>query len=508
MKGIIIMKKIRIASLLLAVLMLALCFVSCANTQDPENSGNGTTGDASTQAPGPGSQDPNATTETPETTYPVDENGYELDRLPELNYNNQEVVVFTWSNQAQWEWSDVEDGDKIKTALYNRQVRTEERLGVKFFISKQAGDWSNRNSFITTVEANVEAGSTDAFDIIGQYTPAAPIGATKNLYVNLTDVEYLDFERPWWPKDIQESCHINNNVYFTTGDITGTLVRNVQAILCNLDVAENYKLPNVYEIVNNKEWTMDKFCELSLGTIQGINPDGSPAFGVTIANNVTYDNLFYGAGFRFVEHDSNNQLIMSEELKGDRLESWYQTCKNLLTENADVSILAVNGENGFTSGNVLFHMGQIADVQNSLQDVGFDFAILPYPMYDNDQQDYYSITSYWVTMYSIPTNAPDPAMSGAVLECLGSYGYRGITPVIYQESFQYRFLNTLENAQMFDLLHDTLVFDPGHIFADQIDCFAAFRQAAGTQFDSWSTYYAANGKLWERALTKMITDLG
>ena len=498
------MKKIRFAALALAMIMLALCFVSCANT--PAEGGENSTAANETQA----SNDPAATTVSDETTYPVDENGYELDRLPELNYNNDEFVIFTWSNQVMWEWNEDGEtsGDKIHDAIYNRQVRTEERLGIKIVIAKQNGDWDHRNSFITAVEANVESGSQDAFDLVGQYTPAAPIGAMKNLYTNLSDVEYLDWERPWWPQDIQESCHINNNVYFITGDITGTLVRNIHCIIGNLDLANNYSLPNLYDLVDNMEWTFDKFAELSLGTIQGINPDGSACYSVTFPTNVEYDSLFYGAGFRFVEHDADGKLVMSEGLKSDRLESWYQTCQSFLLDNTDVEILAINGANGFTSGNVLFHCGGISDVQNSLQDVNFDFAVLPFPLYDKDQEEYYTITSYWVSMYSIPTNAADPKQSAAVLECLSSYGYRYITPVIYQEAFQYRYLDTLENANMFDLLHNTLVFDPGRLFADQINCFAGFRQAAQTSYTAWSSYYAKNSKVWDKGLSNILNTLG
>ena len=498
------MKKIRFAALALAMIMLALCFVSCANT--PAEGGENSTAANETQA----SNDPAATTVSDETTYPVDENGYELDRLPELNYNDDEFVIFTWSNQVMWEWNEDGEttGDKIHDAIYNRQVRTEERLGIKIVIAKQNGDWDHRNSFITAVEANVESGSQDAFDLVGQYTPAAPIGAMKNLYTNLSDIEYLDWERPWWPQDIQESCHINNNVYFITGDITGTLVRNIHCIIGNLDLANNYSLPNLYDLVDNMEWTFDKFAELSLGTIQGINPDGSACYSVTFPNNVEYDSLFYGAGFRFVDHDADGKLIMSEGLKSDRLETWYQTCQSFLLDNTDVEILAINGANGFTSGNVLFHCGGISDVQNSLQDVNFDFAVLPFPLYDKDQEEYYTITSYWVSMYSIPTNAADPKQSAAVLECLSSYGYRYITPVIYQEAFQYRYLDTLENANMFDLLHNTLVFDPGRLFADQINCFAGFRQAAQTSYTAWSSYYAKNSKVWDKGLSNILNTLG
>ena len=242
--------------------------------------------------------------------------------------------------------------------------------------------------------------------------------------------------------------------------------------------------------------------------IEVINPDGSAAYSVTFPNDVEFDSLFYGAGFRFVDHDDNGNLVMSEELKGDRLETWYQTCHSLLFDNADVELLGANKANGFASGNVLFHGGTIADVQNYLQEVNFDFAVLPYPMYDDNQDNYRTITSYWLSMFSIPANAQDPAMSAAVLECLSSYGYRYLTPTLYQEAFQYRYLDTLENARMFDLLHNTLVFDPGRLFADQLSCFSAFRQAAQTSYTSWASYYATKERQWDAALENIIKTLG
>jgi hypothetical protein len=100
-------------------------------------------------------------------------------------------------------------------------------------------------------------------------------------------------------------------------------------------------------------------------------------------------------------------------------------------------------------------------------------------------------------------------MSAAVLECLGSYGYRIMTPIIYQQAFQYRFLDSLENADMFDLLHDTLVFDPGRLFADQLNCFAAFREAGKSNgASSWDQYYAGNAITWKKKLQTIIDTLG
>jgi hypothetical protein len=61
---------------------------------------------------------------------------------------------------------------------------------------------------------------------------------------------------------------------------------------------------------------------------------------------------------------------------------------------------------------------------------------------------------------------------------------------------------------MFDLLHETLVFDPGKLFADQLGCFSAFRKAAANEYPSWSSVYKGNKQVWEKSLTKMINTLG
>lgn len=490
------MKFIKTASILLSLLLIAALFAACAE-KDP-----GGTADTTTAAAAPDS------TPAPVETDPVDENGYLLDSLPELNYGNTDFNIFTWSNQTVWEWSEdeVTTGDLIKDAIVKRQIATEERMGIKIVISSQNGDWDHRNSFIDTVSNNVNSGGTDAFDLIGQYTPAAAIGAMKGCYTNLAEIKYLDLNKPWWPEDIYTSSSINGKIYSVAGDISPTLIRNMVCVLTNLSLANDLNMPNFYELVENRQWTAETFMTYATGTVTGLNADGSPCYTTTLPNNVCYDNVFYGGGFRFVERNTDSGLVLSEDLKSSKMSDWFDLWLGFYNKE-DVVILAVNAANGFTSGNVLFHFGSISDVQNYLQDINFDFGILPYPMYDGEQENYCTICGYWVTLYSIPVNAPDFDKSGAVLECLGSYGYRYITPAVYDVAFQYRFLNSPENAKIFNLLHDTLVFEPGRTFSDQINCFAAFRQAAG-QSSSWNIYYKSNARVWEKNIEAVVATLG
>ncbi len=485
------MKKARILALILAALSLLIMLAACADVaDDPSDT-------TTTAAPIDPSVDP-VTDDTSEEVSP-------LGVPDDLTFPGKTFTIFTWSNQTQWEWDATDfTGDKIKDAIYQRTINVEERFDISLNIIKQTGDWDNRNSFIQAVAASVLTGA-QAYDLVGQYTPAAAIGAMQELYVDINDVDYVNLNSSWWPGDIAESCAINGKLYFLTGDITPTLIRNMGTIMVNLDKAESFGLENMYELVDSGDWTMEAFKRLALGRVSLDGSGDIQEYGITLPNNVIFDNLFYGGGFKYVTPEADGTLSMSADLSSEKLVNWFKECQSLLNDNGDVAIVAVN--KAFTSGNALFHLGQVSDVQNYLKDVEFNYGILPFPKYDSEQANYATIVGYWVTMYSVPVDAPDQTMSGAVLETLGYEGAMTLTPVVYEQSFQYRYLNTPENARMFDLLHDTLVYDTGRFFADQISCFAAFRQAATPAMD-WTSYVTAQKKLWDKKIVTVYEQLG
>ncbi|MBO7376814.1 MAG: hypothetical protein J6V01_06880 [Clostridia bacterium] len=489
------MKAIRFISVLIAALLIVCSAAACAKSGDPET----TTGTPVAQT----TPEADATTDGS-----VDSDGYEKDDLPEtMDFGKESFDIFTWNNQVSWEWtSDYETtGDMIKDVIVARQIAVEERMNVKINIHGMAGEWEKRNEFINAVVASTTASGDDAYDLVGQYSFAAPIGTLRGAYVDLNGISGLNLEKPWWPSDITKSSLLNGKCFFTTGDITPTLIRNMQCVLTNLTLAESLGMDDFYTLVKNHQWTAEKFLTYGAGTVTGLNPDGTSALTTTLPSNVVYDNLFYGGGFHYVD-TVDGEIKMSDDCTSVRLEDWYGLWRDFLKKNEDVAILAIGGTNGFTSGNVLFHFGGISDVQNSLQEITFKFGILPYPMYDENQKDYCTICGAWVTYYSIPTNAPDKDMSGAVLEALGSAGYRQLTPTVYIAAFQYRFLNSIENAEIFDVLHDTLVFELGRQLGDQLDVFSAFRQAAQDTYDSWSSYYSSKRSSLERTISKIAKN--
>ncbi len=491
------MKKLTIFKLLAIVLclaMLAAMFAACKVKDDKNET---TTAE---------------TTATDETDNLYDANGFLLDSLPsDLKYNDKEFTIFTWSNQTVWEWSDKQQsGDLINDALYLRMLNVEERMGVDLTIESRPGEWDNRVAFIQALEASISTQAGE-YDLVGQYTAAAGIGTMKKLYTDLKEVEYLDLEKPWWPSDISKNCTVDGKLYFMTGDISPTSIRAMGTVMANLDMAENLGIQSseIYNLVYENKWTMEKLQQISLGKTEGYNADGTPAYGFTFNDNVIFDNMFYAGGFKFIENDSEGNLSLSTSINSERMIDWYNANKNFLHNNADVAVSAI--DKSFTVGNSLFHTCVIANVQNFMTQVEFDFAILPAPMVDENQEDYYTLGGMWVSYYSIPTDAIDFSFSGAVTEALASDGYRRTTPTFYEQAFQLRYLQTEENAKMFDILHRTQVFDTVRFFADEVksgmSLFSSFRYAATDSSSSWSTIYNANQAGWEATILAIVNKM-
>ncbi len=461
-------------------------------------------------------------TEEAQSDETVTTSNYEDDDLPDdLDYGGREVKILTWKEVLDVDFAEEISGNIINDKTYQSRKNVEARLNVNFSVTAEPGNWDNKQMFATTLETRLISG--EIYDIVGQYTPAAALCAMKGLYQNFADSKYLNLSKPWWPGNIKESCSIGGNVYFCAGDITATCINAIGTVAVNLDMMEEYKIEeNIYDVVNNKQWTLEKMKSMFLGVVGTVDGDAAETqkYGIAMINRGVYDNLFFSGGFRFIHHDNEDQLIISSDLASEKIETWFASCRDLLKENPDVISGTVTGdteilENIFVSERSIVFMSQeLNEIKNYIKNASFDFAIVPYPMYDENQGNYHTITGYWVTMFSIPYNAPDAELSEITLEALGSDAYRNLTPTVYVDAFQNRFLETEENAQMLDLIHDSIIYDTGRIFTDDIqDMWRIFRQAheaawvSGTH-ESWSSVYGAWKTPWESSIEDITNTLG
>ncbi len=491
----------KVVCLLTALLLVAGVLSACGDQESP--SGNGTTPPSqSTTGPGEGGDD--------EDLY--DSKGYLKDSLPETYDFDSDFNIYTWDEQLSWEWveADSEVEGTVMQKLVERQRNVEDRFGVTIKLVKVHGNWENRTTFVQTLANNVQS-NMHTYDLVGQYTPAAGIGAMQGLYYDLNEVPYFDLEKPWWPELISQTATIGDKLYFTTGDITPTLIRNVHSMFVNTDLYASLGLADladgrsIYDVVRDMDWTLEMLQTMGIGTVG--NREGM--YGITFDNNVQADAFFYGGGFMLVEN-VDGVLLLSDDLSSTTLNDYFDEIKDLFVgEYADV---AITTSSVFADKQSVFYSGTIAQSQN-FTDEGVHFSILPMPMSSSEQENYYTCSSFWVTMYSVPSDADNLEMSGMILEALGSEAYRTLSDEIYYNFFQTRYNadDGADSAEMFDIVSASVVFDTARLFADELSMFSSFRTGVSDTSDpngSWSSIYGSLHTTWEEKIANIYGKVG
>ena len=493
------MKFTKILAMVLCLIMALSVLAACAEGGKGDETTAGNNGE--TQAPGSDEVTEGA------TTIPVDDRGYIKDNLPDKVFDD-EFKLFTWSNQTGWEFdADTATGEPVKDQVYYRKQHLIDKYGITLALTKENGDWDHKDSFVKMVEASMN--ETDGYDAVGCYFAVSGAMTVKGFFEDLSNKDYapyIDLSKPWWPDDLLGSARVNGAVYAATGDITPTFIRNLSVCHINLSLFNDYNAGvDVFELVRNKEWTYEKLVELVLGKV----PTGGEQFGLTMDNNVVYDDIFYSSGMTFIENLDDGSIQMRALDTDERFLDFFEFSYRLLAENEDVKLVTM--QTSFQTGVSMVHFGNAAQIQNYLQEVEFDYACVPYPMFvtetHKEQTEYHSVQGFWTTLYSIPVNCTDYELASFTLEALASFGYRWLSPTWFEESFQTRFVETPDNAEMLEIIKNGVTFDTARVFGTHINCFAAFREAGKGNSD-WISYYNSKLPAWNNAINEINNKLG
>ncbi len=454
-----------------------------------------------------------------ETGPETDENGYLKDDLPESGNLNRDINIYAWSNMKTWEWCDEEEYPTVllDQALYKRQKNVEERFDVDLVRTYNSGHWNDRKEFIQNL-ANHVLLNDQMYDLVDQYLPAAGLGATQGIYADLTNVPNLNLTQPWWATRLLETAMIGEQLYFATGDISPTFLINIHCMYANTQLYDDLNLASlvggrtVFEVVRDYDWTLETLKLLALNQVD-VNQG---YYGFTGVNDVQSDAFFYGGGFMMTRDDPDQLLVMSPDLTGNALIDWYDDVQKIFTNQFD-DVDSSAGDAPFQEGKSLFHAATL-NYSRLYTEKGLRFTSLPIPMRDSEQRQYSTVTSFWVSMFSIPTDAKNFSDSGMIMEALASEAYRTVTDVVYYDLFKTRYntSNGADSAGMFELVSDSVVFDSGRMFADGLKMYKAFREGVmGITKDSdtqsivgWTTVYAKYEETWKTNIGMLIAAVG
>ncbi len=398
----------------------------------------------------------------------TDANGYELDDLDKtLNFGNAKINILAWE-QSTHEY-DVEStsGDDVDAALYDRNRKVEERLGIELVFSEIPGNSSTFNDFIQTVNTSV-SNNSGAYDAVAQYARCAGVLATYGVYKNLYDVEHLNFDKPWWPAKIVETNTIADGMYYVSGDIATSLLYQMEFMIINNDYASalSIDVDELQQLAIEGKWTLGKLLELTENAYSDTDSkkgkSAGDQFGLYINSHVMIDLFYVGAGLTYITSDEEG-VRLSDDFGGAvsydllstfatalRGNDWYQT------HGTEVDM---------TLGTSLFYTVLGATLAVDLRNAAYAYSILPAPKFNEQQDRYYTAIQFPHSMYAIPVDI-DVDRSGAVLECMASESYRQVTPVLFDKCFKYKYATGTADTEIMTIIRDSTIFDLGRAFYD------------------------------------------
>ena len=447
--------------ILLALAMVISVFASCGDAQDPTT-------------PTTPSKKPGGTTDGPGETTPENEQ-LNLD-LDSIDYEGETVSVFHWSGYQEF-GMELEDvlNDAVNDAVYKRNLATETQLGIDFEWALQSNSgYPYTTKFIDRLETRISDPTTPV-DIIAASMRSLPFFMVEGHLTELnTYSDTLDLTKAWWPGDIQDTAQVKGNLYFVSGDIALSLLRNMTVLFVNKtrleSIGQNYE--ELMQKVLNRGWYFDDLIALTqneyldMDNVKG--PSAGDRFGLITLYYMS-DALYTGLGYKYMTQSTrdNEYLRLSGNIAGETATQYVQKMKDWQLDNdfymkytdPQEATFADNFKNGLS----LFCLN-LASFGFSLQETAIKYACLPAPMLDSSQERYYTNMQGTYTGYGICKVSPDYDRAAQTVQVLGYNAYLETTPAVFEVSFQGKFAKDDYNIEMFNIIRESVVFDTGKIY--------------------------------------------
>ena len=468
----------KLIPLLLALVMIVSVFAACGGNNPQQTSGDkpNQSNPQGTGTPTGGDGTGDSTGGTTDVETPKDLN---ID-LDALDYGNRKFFVYHWTT-ATPEFAVDEDkaeGDPIQEALYQRNLKLEEGLGIKLNFHDEAGNDNYQSKFVETLKTRIQDPETPV-DLIAAYSRTAPHVMAAGLSIDLLAYdEDLDLTKVWWPALVRETHEIKGRLFYTSGDASTGLLTMIETLFMNKSVFASlgHDYEQFMKDVKNGNWTMEDLITFCTGVYQDLDDvsgeSNGDMFGI-IAENVGFgDGMWTAFGYKLFDISNEDDVVytLSSDLTGENASSFVKLmtdfCNSadahLQMEKQATTMTAAEKLAAFSAGKTLFMEMRMTTFDASSVDC--DYTILPLPKGSDKQERYYTCVGNPYALFSICSSAVDKDLVAQTLQTWGYYGYTLTTPAVFEVTFKGKVAKDDYAIQMFDIIRENITFEIGRTF--------------------------------------------
>ena len=484
----------RFKSVIILILLLTLAFTACSDS--------GSDGDTTaTTAADNGEVISETTTKAKE-----------LPDLPEITFDGETLNILTWAQSETLVQNDILafelNGEPLNDAVYNRNVTIEERYDMKINpIETLIYDFRD-------LSRRVIMSGEKTYDVLNGGIDFTNMLAQSELLVNLHDVPYLDLSKSWWDQRCTEDLSIKGKIFLSMGDINTMDNSQTWGVIFNKQLAEDYGLANMYELVRNGQWTIDIAAEMGKQVIDDLNGDGvmneNDRWG-DLSENFNFFMHYLGSGEAAFKKDADDYPYPTLDNPRafevmDKVYDYMNSPSVFIAQAwghlASSSVWLEYIIPMFINNQGLYYITGIGNTFKHLRDMECDFGLLPIPKYDEVQDSYYnSINLYWTSCIAVPVTNDKLEMTGVILEALAAESVDTVTEAYYDIIFLNKAVRDNDSIEMVDLILQTRKFDIGYLndWGGMRIMFESFLKSSDKNFAS---IYASNESAINTAFEK------
>ena len=461
-------------------------------------------------------------TEEPVSTSPTtqadveeitEDQNYICDLPDDLNYGGDEVnIMYVKVAGRDDELISEELGHgTISDAVYERNIAVENQLGVKLVFVDQATDAIAQSTINTAVKGGDR--TLDIF-VIGTYCAVAP--AISGCYLNLNAIETVDTSKHYWSQDYNNIVTFtsDNKQFLATSPAALSLFRLTYLTIFNRDLFNDRGIPDLYQTVENGEWTLDY--QYSLAADEWVDSDGNGKeskddfYGFITGSCISVDAYCVASDIHLVSRDETGYMVYNK----DKLEDLINMSEKVSALYNAQGTYVFQGQpeddigkhfimEKFAEKQGLMATTQFLSVETNIEALAeISYGIVPMPKLTVEQTDYQTYVQDQVSAFGISSAIGDEDrqyMLGAVMESLAYNSYMTVRPAYYDSALSLRFMQDPQSRAILDTMFETIAFD--YTYVTDV---GGVRGTLRSLLPSKTPSVASRSKSWEKTITRQL----
>ena len=419
-----------------------------------------------------------------------------------------------------------EETDIVYTAIYERNLMVEAWLNMELnFEPTETEYWSDASKEITD-KIFMDDGTLDAV------VAASNTIIQNKLYfdfIDLSNTMYMELDQPWWNEKAIKEVSIDGRILqFLCGDILLSSITGCGAIFYNKRLYNELnpdKGPDyLYTMVQDKQWTLDQFHYITNKSYVDRDGDQKASEGDIYAYQLFRyaEPIHYFANSAQVEYYKRDKggfpyITINQPKATEFTEKLYK----ILYENKGANLYYPNQigkelehPHDFADGRILFNLttlgAALGEFMRAMED---DYGIIPYPLWDEDQEDYVTMIANGAAFVCVPRTVTKSGYDrlddivSPTLEAMAIEAYRSVTETFYELALKGAYTRDDVAADMVDMIYKNSTKNFLYEYGSSLGGVGSiFSTLMSKQSKDFSSTYAGIGEASKTRLNELIGD--